>query len=349
MKKKALKRTWGVFAVGLFGLAVILAALGTPTAAVAETITLTYANFPPAPTFPCVQMERWAKEVRERTKGKVEIKTFPGGTLLGAKNMFDGVLKGVADIGCLATAYQPGRFLLFEVMDLPFVFTSGEQASVVMWDLYEKFQPEAFKDVKVLTMFTCPPANIMSQKPVKNLDDLQGLKLRAAGTGVDIMKLLGAAPEGMPMSAVPEALQKGVVQGLVSSLEVLKDMKFAEYCKFCTFTDLWVVPFAVVMNKQKWDSLPDDVKKVFDGLSREQAQWTGKYADDHAKAAIEWAKKEHNVEFMSLSPEEMAKWKAKVEPQVKEYISRAKEKNIPAEEVLKAVMSLKEKAATPSK
>ena len=49
----------------------------------ASAITLTYANFPPAPTFPCVQMERWAKEVRERTKGKVEVKTFPGRNAIG--------------------------------------------------------------------------------------------------------------------------------------------------------------------------------------------------------------------------------------------------------------------------
>ncbi len=195
----------------------------------ASEVTLTYANFPPAPTFPCVQMERWAKEVRERTKGKVEVKTFPGGTLLGAKNMYDGVLKGVADIGCLATAYQPGRFVFFEVMDLPFLFKSGAESSLAMWDLYDKEKPKTLDEVKVLTAFTCATASIMSQKPVRNLADLEDLKLRAAGTGVDIMKALGAAPEGMPMSQVPEALQKGVVQGLVSSLEVLKDMKFAEY------------------------------------------------------------------------------------------------------------------------
>lgn len=230
-ERKGHQRIFRVLTAAVCFVVIGLMALGLPQPVFAQTITLTYANCPPAPTFPCVQMERWAKEVRDRTKGKVDVKTFPGSTLLGAKNMFEGAVKGVADIGCLATAYQPGRFLFCEVMDLPFLFPSGEMASVVMWDLYEKFHPEAFKDVKVLTLFTCPPANIMSQKPVNNLEDLDGLKLRAAGSGVDIMKLLGAAPEGMPMSAVPEALQKGVVQGLVSSLEVLKDMKFAEYCR----------------------------------------------------------------------------------------------------------------------
>ncbi|MCA1786648.1 MAG: C4-dicarboxylate ABC transporter substrate-binding protein, partial [Desulfobacteraceae bacterium] len=69
------------------------------TVAVAGKITLNYANFPPAPTFPCVQMERWKVEVEKRTNGQVEVKTFPGGTLLGAKEMMDGVIAGQADIG----------------------------------------------------------------------------------------------------------------------------------------------------------------------------------------------------------------------------------------------------------
>jgi TRAP-type transport system periplasmic protein len=309
----------------------------------ADAITLTYANFPPAPTFPCVQMERWAKEVRERTKGKVEVKTFPGGTLLGPKNMYDGVVKGVADIGCLATAYQPGRFVFFEVMDLPFLFKSGAEASLAMWDLYEKDKPKSLDEVKVLTAFTCATASIMAQKPVRNLADLQDLKLRAAGTGVDIMKALGAAPEGMPMSQVPESLQKGVVQGLVSSLEVLKDMKFAEYCKFVTYTDLWVVPFVVVMNKKKWDALPADVKKVFDDLSREQAKWTGEYVDKHADDAVEWAKKDENVQFITLPKEELDKWKAKVENVQNQYFDRAKAAGLDGKKILDDVIKLKGK------
>jgi TRAP-type transport system periplasmic protein len=309
----------------------------------ASEVTLTYANFPPAPTFPCVQMERWAKEVRERTKGKVEVKTFPGSTLLNPKNMYDGVVKGVADIGCLATAYQPGRFVFFEVMDLPFLFKSGAEASVAMWDLFDKDKPKALDEVKVLTAFTCATASIMSQKAVRNLADLNDLKLRAAGTGVDIMKALGAAPEGMPMSQVPESLQKGVVQGLVSSLEVLKDMKFAEYCKFVTYTDLWVVPFVVVMNKKKWDALPADAKKVFDDLSREQAKWTGEYVDKHADDAVAWAKKDENVQFITLPKEELDKWKAKVETVQNQFFERAKAAGLDGKKILDDVIKLKGK------
>ena len=332
-----------VFSAASLVVAVVLGLSLAVGPASAETITLTYANFPPKTTFPCVQMERWAKEVQARTKGKVAIKTFPGSTLLGAKNMFDGVVNGVADIGCLATAYQPGRFKLFEAMDLPLSFNSGAVASMVMWDLYAKYKPKSFKDVKVLTMFTCAPANIMSEKPVRTMKDLSGLKLRAAGTGVAIMKLLGAAPEGMPMSAVPEALQKGVVQGLVSSLEVMKDMHFAEYCKYATITNLWVVPFAVVMNKKKWESLPPDVKKVFDGLSKEQALWTGKYVDKHAQDAIKWCKDSQGVEFITLSPDQMAKWMAKLEPLKQKYVERTEAAGLPGKEFLGDLLKLKAK------
>lgn len=320
--------------IGLFG------SIGSVNAA---DISLTYANFPPATTFPCVQMERWCKEVEKRTNGKVSFKTFPGGTLLGAKNMFDGVVSGTADIGCLATAYQPGRFKMFQSMDLPIGFPSAAVASATMWDLYEKYHPESFKKVKVITLFTCAPAQILSKKEVKSLEDLEGLKLRAAGTGVKIMKLLGAAPVGMPQSEVPEALQKGVVQGNVTSMDVLKDMKYAEYCPYVTVANLWVVPFAVVMNKAKWESLPDDVKKVIDDMRKEQAVWTGKYVDQHAQKAKEWSIEEHNVKVYELSPEQQEKWLEKASPVIDEYVKTLAEVDLPGKDFLKDLKELKKK------
>ncbi|MDD4952862.1 MAG: TRAP transporter substrate-binding protein, partial [Desulfovibrionaceae bacterium] len=242
----------------------------------AATIKLSYANFPPAPTFPCVQMERWKAEVEARTNGGVKVDTYPGGTLLEAKNMFRGVQEGQADIGCLCMSYQPGVFPLSIVTDLPVGFTSSTVASLTLWDLYLKYQPKEFAGVKVLTMFTSAPSNIMSKQPVRTLAELAGLELRASGTPSKVLGLLGATPVSMPMSQCPEALQKGVVQGLLSSLEVLKDFNFAEICRFETVTDFPVYPFAVVMNLDKWNSLPEEVKKVMDDLGREQAEWTGR-------------------------------------------------------------------------
>ncbi|MCX5821111.1 MAG: TRAP transporter substrate-binding protein DctP, partial [Deltaproteobacteria bacterium] len=149
----------------------------------AAPVTLTYANFPPASTFPCVQMERWVKEIEKRTNGQVKINTFPGGTLLPAKNIFDGVIAGTADIGNFAMSYQPGRFPVSEAVDLPLGFPNARVASLVLTDLIDKYKPKEFEKVKILTLFTCPPADFMTSKPVRTLKDLKGMELRVSGTG----------------------------------------------------------------------------------------------------------------------------------------------------------------------
>jgi TRAP-type C4-dicarboxylate transport system substrate-binding protein len=303
----------------------------------AEPVTLSYANFPPAPTFPCVQMERWKKEVEKRTDGKVKINTYPGGTLLGPKNMLDGVIAGTADIGCLCQAYQPGRFIISNAMALPVGIPNAKVGSLTLWDLYTKYKPEAFAKVKVLTMFTTAPANIMSKKAIRNLGDIKGVSLRASGGAAQILKAWGANQIGMPMSATPEALQKGTVQGLFSSLEVMKDFKFAELCKFVTYTNTPIYPFAVVMNMDKWNALPKDVQKVFDDLAVEQAEWTGVYMDKHVLESVEWSKKEQGVEF--ITPKDKAEWDKALEPIVKAWIEKNQGK-VPAKEIVDNIKAL---------
>ncbi len=308
----------------------------------ADPIRLNYANFPPAPTFPCVQMERWKEEVEKRTAGKVAIKTFPGGTLLGAKDMMDGVIAGQADIGCLCMAYQPGRFIITNATSLPLDIPNAKVGSRVLWDLYNQYKPESFAKVKVLTMFTTAPANIMSQKPVRSLEDIRGLDLRASGGAAQILKAWGANQVGMPMSATPEALQKGVVQGLFSSLEVMKDLKFAETCRYVTMTDTVIYPFAVVMNMDRWNALPDDVKAVIEGMGTEQSEWTGDYMDNHVKDSMEWSEKTHDVESITLTDEQKAQWNEKLSPIVQSWIDENKGA-YPAEKIVEDIRTLTQK------
>jgi TRAP-type C4-dicarboxylate transport system substrate-binding protein len=307
-------------------------------------IKLTYANFPPAPTFPCVQMERWKTEVEKRTGGKVAIQTFPGGTLLPAKNIFDGVITGTADIGNFAMSYQPGRFLISEAIDQPIGFTSAKAASLTLYDLIEKYKAKEFEKVKIITLFTCPPANFMTKTPVKSLKDLKGMELRVGGTQADIIKALGGIPVAMPQSDTPEALQKGVIKGSVSSLEVLKDFNYASYTPDVTMANLFVVSFAVVMNKDKWNSLPADVKKVIDGMRKEQALWTGKYVDDHVTEAIEWSKKQYkDFQIFEFPASDKAEIPKLLKPLVEAYSKRVTDAGLPGEKIVKDVYVLKEK------
>ena len=322
----------------------VLGLLG-PLAGVAraETISLTYANFPPAVTFPSVQMERWADEVEKRTQGRVKIRTFPGGTLLGAKNMLEGVTAGTADIGNFAMSYQPGRFPVAEAVDLYQGFTSARVASLVLLDLVEKYQPKEFEKVKILTLFTCPPTNLMTKTPVKSLEELKGMELRVAGTSAEILKLLGGTPVAMPQSETPEALQKGVVKGIVSSLEILQDFKFAAYTPYVTLVDLPVVSFAVVMNKAKWEALPAEVQLEMNDPVREQAEWTGTYVDAHVTEALAWSEKEYQLQQFRLPPAEQARIATLLAPLTADYIKKVSAQGLDGEQIVKDVQAFKAK------
>ena len=145
------------------------------------------------------------------------------------------------------------------------------------------------------------------------------------------------------MSDTPEALQKGVIQGLFSSLEVMKDFKFAEICRYVTMTDQVIYPFAVVMNMDSWNALPEDVQKVMDDLRVEQAEWTGNYMDNHVKESIDWSKETHQVEFIQLPAEEKAKWDELLAPITAQWIEDTKAKGFPAEEIVEDMKELLKK------
>jgi len=106
-----------------------------------------------------------------------------------------------------------------------------------------------------------------------------------------------------------------------------------------TLTDTVIYPFAVVMNLDRWNRLPDAVKKVMTDLSREQAEWTGTYMDDHVREAVEWSKGTHGVEFIDLSPEEKGRWDARLEPITAQWIADHKGA-IPAEAIVEEIRIL---------
>lgn len=338
-RRKTLSAMLAALAAGVFGAAL-------PQAASAAEITLTYAFFAPAKTFPARQMTHWAEQLTKRTNGKVDVKTFPGGTLLGAKDMYDGVTKGVADIGLGSPSYDPGRFPLTSGVALPVGFTNATQASRALWAVTKEFKPKEYEGFKVIAMFTNEPGYIMSKTAVKNAADLAGMKLRAAGTGVPVLKALGAAPIGMPMPEVPQAVQTGVISGAMTSREVLQDFKLAESLKFVTDYPTVVVAFAAVMDQHKWDKLPADVKKVIEELAEEMPGWTGNYHDnENVGVAMTWSTKEHKLQVVSLAADERARWDAKLKSLDDEWVKEMTAKGLPAAAYLKRLAELRDQFA----
>ncbi|SDH78622.1 TRAP-type C4-dicarboxylate transport system, substrate-binding protein [Alteribacillus persepolensis] len=306
-----------------------------------ETIKLTYAFFAPANTFPAVQMEEWKNRLEERTDGKVEVELFPGGSLLEANNMYDGVESGTADIGLTSTSYEPGRFPLLSISDMPSGYNSALSASKVVADLVSQYPPEALNDFKIITSFATEPAYIQSNKPITSLEDLDGQQLRIAGALTPIMEELGAAPVGMSQAEVPEALQTGIVDGYVSSREILKDSKLAEMVGYTTNYPLALNTFVAVMNKDRWESLPSDVQEVIDELNQEMTEFTGNYLDNHVQESIEWSKENHEHEIVELTDRE--KWDEKLGEMQQNYVEEVASEGYPAKEYYEQMKSLIEK------
>jgi len=312
----------------------------------AAEINLTYAFFAPAKTFPGRQMAHWAEQLTKRTNGKVAVQTFPAGTLLGAREMYDGVSKGVADIGLGSPSYDPGRFPLTSGVSLPMGFTNATVASQTLWELTKEFQPKEYENFKVIAMFTTEPGFIQTKTAVRNAADLNGMKLRAAGTGVPVLKALGAAPIGMPMPEVPQSVQTGVISGTMTSREVLQDFKLAESLKFVTDYPTVVVTFAAVMDRKRWEKLPADVQKAIDELAAEMPAWTGQYHDnENVGAAMKWAAKEHKVQVVSLAADERARWDAKLKPMEEQWVAEMSAKGLPAARYLARLRELRDQFA----
>ena len=336
VKGKSARRI-AAFCAALF----CLFTLGRADAAV---VKLRFANFPAAATFPCIAMERWAKDITARTNGAVVIETFPGGTLLDAKNMVRGIMQGQADIGCISTAYHPGAYPFFSVFELPLGFSSAETVSTVMWDLYTKYQPKEVSRVKVIALFSCAPSQIMSTKPVNNPEDLKGLVLRASGILADIASSLGISPVSMPQSDTPEALQKGVVQGIFSSFDVLKDYNFAESCRYGLVVDMPVYPFMVFMNMKTWEALPESVQKAIMDLAPEHSAWTGKYVDDHGREALKWSEQTYKFTVAELDGAQKKALRETARPVIDQWLASVAAKGINARALLEEVLLAKEKA-----
>lgn len=291
-------------------------------------ITLSYVNFPPAGTFPCVQMERWAAEVSRRSGGRLRVETYPGGILLDAKQIVDGVTAGTADIGNFAMSYHANRFPISEAMDLPYFLPDSRTASRILAELLREHGESEFPGLKILTAFTSPPGVVMSRTPILTPAGLAGQQLRTAATSLEAIRLLGGLPVAMPQSDVPDALQKGVVKGLVSSPEVLKDMNYAAYCPHLLPLQLPVISFAVVMNRGRYDALPEDLRQILDDLYLEQAEWTGDYVDRHTLEAIDWAKAVHGLQVATVTPADRQQLAGTLDILFRQYVEKLQKRGL---------------------
>lgn len=316
---------WSLLPALLFGLC-----HGAPAHAAAP-IKLNYGNFLP-PTIPySVLAKEFCEEINKRSGGKVEITYYPGGTLVTATKVYDGVVNNVADIGFCHIGYTRGRFPITETLNLPVGYPSGWVATQVINDFYQKFQPKEWDKVHVLHFFGPGPQIIATTKtPVKKLEDLKGLKFRATGKLADVMKALGGIPVAVEMVDIYDGLQRGVVDGILDSMETWVSWKTGELVRHATQSRAVGVayPFYIIMNKSKWNKLPDDMKKLFTEVA---AEWKDKYGVTASSLDLtgrDFLKKQGG-QIYPLSAEEAARWVKAVEPVIEDHVKELEKKGFP--------------------
>ncbi len=313
----------------------------SPVFGQAKPIELTYSNFFPAPHKNAVLSVEWGKEIEKRTNGKVKVTVFPGGTLTPAAQCYDGVVKGLSDVGLSVLGYTRGRFPLTEVIDLPLGYRNGMEATKLINLYYKKFQPKEFNDVKVMFLHAHGPGILHTKKPVATLpvatlEDLKGVKIACHGLSSKIVGALGAVPVAMPMPERYDAIQKGVAEGGVFPLEALKGWKLAEVVSSTTlnYGSAYTTGFFVVMNKEKWASLPADVQKIIEQINEEWIIKTGQGWDEIDKEGTDLAASK-GIKAITLPKAEDERWHKLVQPVLDDYVKAMKEKNLPGDEALK--------------
>lgn len=301
----------------------------------AASIRLNYSIFFPPTHIHSILANEWAGEINARTGGRVEIRIFPGGILTKADQCYSGVINGISDIGMSSFAYTRGRFPLLEGLDLPLGYADGVSATRVANELIRKYRPEEIENTHILFVHAHGPGVLASRKRVASLEDFAGLACRGTGFSAKIVDLLGGNSVGMPQNDTYEALQKGVVQATLCPIETLKGWKQGEVIDFVAESAAigYTTAMFVTMNKERWESLPPDVQKVFTEVSEE---WIDKHgrawneADDAARTMLA----EMGKPVERLSDAETARWRERIAPMLDHYAEHAESRGLPGKAFL---------------
>lgn len=219
-----------------------------------------------------IGMQKWADDVKEATGGRVEITIFPGGTLATSTGALDAVKSKAVDVALVYTPFTPGQFPLAEVISNPLLgLSTSQQGTSVLWDLWEQSEAlrNEFSEVKLCMMYA-NPANvlIMGSEEVTSVADLKGKKVRApAGAITDILTAWGAEPMLMGPGDVYQALEKGVLNGYVFDYSGINDFALQEISHYYLDMNIYSGPMTIMMNKDVWESFPDDIKEAIDSVS----------------------------------------------------------------------------------
>lgn len=271
MRKKTLV---GVLSIGI---CFLLSLTVIPSVSAKEKITLTFATYTSDATVHQHVYNWWVKELEKRTGGRVEVKQFKGGSLAKARDMINAGKTGLADIVQVVPLYDPTVLRLSAVPCRPFGTPQRADLYTLAFNklAQSKYLVEEYKNLNLKYLFLNPSGNhnIMSKRPIKSIEDLKGLKIRASAGYAILLKHFGAVPVHLSAPDIYNAVERGVVDAaLAPGNHFFYAFQIAEACKNGYYTDNLDMGFSqtiAAMNLKKYNSLPEDVKYIMEELARE--------------------------------------------------------------------------------
>ena len=306
-----------------------LAVTAMPGASLAQEVTLRLHQFlPPVATVPKQILKPWGERLAELSGGRIKIEHFDGMSLGGRpSDLMDQARDGAVDMTMTLVGYTPGRFPRSEVFELPFMMTNPIATSVAYWEMVDSdFQANEYSSVKVLGAWVHGPGVVHTNDPVTKLEDMKGKTMRGPTRVInDMLSELGAEPVGMPLPAIPEALSKGVINGTVIPWEVTPSIRLTELVKnhteFGGPEALYTAAIVLVMNKAKYDALPDDLRAILDAESGAKlSAFAAEVMEANDKPGRDIAVKAGN-NIIQLDEAEVARWKEAAQPVIARWVA----------------------------
>ncbi|MGZ9808871.1 TRAP transporter substrate-binding protein [Pseudoroseicyclus sp. H15] len=263
--------------------ATAIAALAAP--ATAETLKLAH-WVPPQHTLTASTVEPLANGVSEATNGELTIDVYPGGELgAGPLEQYVRAVQGVADIVWGLQGYTSSQFPRTMIAELPGVVTEDRPGYEAIWDAIDAgYLREEYPQTKPLALWTSEPnIFIMKDHDIRTPADVEGLKIRVSGSvAADLIESLGGIPVQMPAGEMYNALDTGLIDGIVTGASAVGDFRLDEVANSYTLgAPMGRITFYLVMNQGVYDGLSPEMQAAIDdnsGRSLSQSAEEGWYA-----------------------------------------------------------------------
>jgi TRAP-type C4-dicarboxylate transport system substrate-binding protein len=265
----------------------------------------------------------WAERVNEQGKGIIHVEVRDGESIASLANFYSRVQDDVIQISWGLQSAIAGKFPRTAVGGLPFEVDKAENGSVALWRLFNSGMLAAEYDtVQPLYMITFPPAGFHMAKPMKSLENLNGLKIGIGSkTGSDMIARLGGAPISMITSDYYTGVQRGMIDGVNTQWTAMQPFKLYEVTFYHVEAALGGTTGMVFMNKKKYNALPAAARKIIDDNSGEaQSRFYGRFWDDVNREGRDMVKALGDKhQFAALTPEIEAKWRKAVLPVIEDW------------------------------